>query len=406
MSIVNRQKRYANLATFTLIIAAFSAAFIFGKDILASRTIDAKHAHRHLNDQLLNLPPNKWVKIRSDNNLGWYRQAHAGITFDSKRGTLLLFGSNTHGMNWDNTVHEFNPVTAKWTTHYPEAAKETYRSDSGGNAICGNGTILPWAMHTFDNIEYDPYLDAIVVTALPAHNYVKKSVASAKSAKIHPTWFYLLSTHSWQPFNKKSDKKAPPFFAAASAYDEDRNVVIAYNYGGVWELGRDRSEWRKATSESHHQIHFNMVYNPIYHIFAVFGDHRDTNDVWIYTPGANAGDKGKWKKRIPKGDFCPRDQHFPVAVDGTTGLFLIVPDNTVCTEEKGRQKCMGATSASTFIFDYENNVYRKIPGADMPSQKMNYMMVYDSFHEVFLLVTGDAKEPLTVWAFKLKMAEL
>jgi hypothetical protein len=42
----------------------------------------------------------------------------------------------------------------------------------------------------------------------------------------------------------------------------------------------------------------------------------------------------------------------------------------------------------------------------MPPLKMNYMMVYDKFHKVFLLVTGDHSKPVTVWALKLDLKNL
>ncbi|MFH0731164.1 MAG: hypothetical protein V2B19_33075 [Pseudomonadota bacterium] len=395
------KKIFTGLAGITIMVAALTAAFIF-QDIWASfDNRKTEGTQRRLNARLLDLAPNKWVKIRSDERLGWHRQAHSGIAFDSKRGTLLIFGSDTHGMNWDNSVHEFDPAAEKWTTHYPEAPMETYRSDEEGRAICGDAMVLPWAMHTYDNITYDPHLDAIVVTALPAHNPVKKKVPSANAATVHPTWIYDLTSHSWRIFKNKSGEKSPTFFAAGSAYDETRNVVMAYKNGGVWELGPDRAQWQRATKESHHEIHFNMVYNSIYRICAVFGNHKNTNEVWVYAPGQTAGEKGIWQKKIPGGDPCPRDQHFPVAVDESTGLILLLPDNNIFLEENGSSKPVMAESASTFIYDYKNNVYKKIPGGDFPSQKMNYMMVYDSFHKVFLLVTEDVKKPLTVWALKL-----
>ena len=83
----------------------------------------SQEAKRLLNFRLIKIPVNQWVKIRSDKHLGWFRQAHAGIAFDSKRDRVLIFGSNTHNMDWDNTVHEFDPVSEKWTTHYREAPK-------------------------------------------------------------------------------------------------------------------------------------------------------------------------------------------------------------------------------------------------------------------------------------------
>ena len=71
--------------------------------------------------QLRSLPPNRWIKYHEERPRGWSRQGHAGIAFDSKRGTLLIFGSDTHGENWDNSVHEFDPRRKRWQTHQPPA---------------------------------------------------------------------------------------------------------------------------------------------------------------------------------------------------------------------------------------------------------------------------------------------
>ena len=52
------------------------------------------------------------------------------------------------------------------------------------------------------------------------------------------------------------------------------------------------------------------------------------------------------------------------------------------------------------------NDYHKLPGADLPAQGMNYMMVYDSRRRVFLLVTGDLQSPPVVWVLRLDLALL
>lgn len=352
------------------------------------------------NPRLLALRPNVWVKIKEAKGLHWRRQAHAGIAYDSKRGRLLIFGSDTHGLDWDNEVHEFDPATETWTTHYQRAPKESYRADPAGRAIAGGTRLLPWAMHTFDNIVYDPNLDAIVVTALPGHNPIQRDVPQAK---IHPTWIYDLARHDWRIFENRG-KPSPTFFAAASAYDPHRDVIVAYGKNGVWELGPERDEWRKATGERHHEIHHNMDYDSKHRVFAVFGDYHNTSMVWIYKPARVPGTRGTWEKKIPDGDPCPGDQHFPVAFDDNNGVFLLVPDNTRFVKEKsGWNRPLPPKSSSTFVYDLETNRYTKIPGADMPPLKMNYMMVYDKFHKVFLLVTGDHSNPVTVWALKLDL---
>lgn len=379
------------------IITAFALS---ANHVTAAAT--ARDAPRPLNPRLLNLAPNKWVKFYQPATADWRRQGHAGIAYDSKRGVILLFGSDTHGRNWDNSVHAFDPATEQWTTHYAPAPKETYRADDRGRAIAGTDRLLPWAMHTYDNLEYDPKLDALVVTALPEHNPIKKHLPQAR---VHPTWLYDLQTRRWRIL-PNNGKPYPKFFAAASAYDEHREVLVAYKWG-VWELGPQRDEWRKATAESRHKMHYTMVYDPWRRNFAVFGDHGGTNAVWIYTPGPTAGAPGSWQEKKPGGDPAPRGERFPVAFDREHGVFLLLVDNRPeVVDKQGRRRLGPARSAWTLIYDPDTNVYHRLPQADMPRLRMNYMLVYDRVHKVFLLVTGRHSQPAAVWALRLDTKRL
>jgi hypothetical protein len=354
---------------------------------------------RALNPRLLALKPNTWSRLAQPEQAGWRRQTHAGIAYDSKRGTMLIFGSNTHGLDWDNEVHEFDPVTGRWETHYPRAPKESYRADAAGHAIAGTGRLMPWAMHTYDNIVYDPKLDALVVSALPEHNPIRKDLPEAK---IHPAWIYDLKARQWRIF-ENAGKPYPKFFAAASAYDPDRDVIAAYKWG-MWEIGPGRDEWKKASGDSHHQMHYTMDYDAKHKKFVVFGDYYNTNAVWTYAPGIRAGDTGKWEKKTQQDASCPPGQHFPVAYDSEHGVFLLVADNIpyAAEDEKGRRKRTGrAQSSSTFVFDLGGNRCTRLPDADLQPLGMNYMMVYDRFHKVFLLVTGDHGKSAAVWALRL-----
>ena len=335
---------------------------------------------RQLNPKLLNLPPNRWVKFHEPEKLGWRRQPHAGIAYDMRRGTLLVFGSDTHGGNWDNSVHEFDPVKERWETHYPPAARETYRADAQGNAVAGHDRLLPWAMHTFDSVVYDPRLDALVVTAVPGHNPIRKEVRR----QIDPTWIYDLKTREWRIF-ANNGKRPPGVFAGASAYDSARDVVVVYkgkSSGKIWELWPNRSEWTPS-ARSHHEIHFTMEADAKHQKLVVFGNYGGSRDVWVYTPGRTRVQVGKWDRQLPTGDDCPAWEHFPVAYDWKSGVFLIIPKGITC------------------IYDLGSNQYTRLPDAEIDVGGMNYMMVYDIYHEVFLLVTGDWRKPPSVWAMKL-----
>lgn len=340
--------------------------------------------------ELAALPPNQWVVFAAPKDLTWRRQGHGGAAYDSKRGTLLLFGSNSHGENWDDSVHEFDPATKEWTTHYPEAAPATYRADADGNRIAGPpDRLLPWAMHSYDSVVYDPKLDALVVTTVSAHT--PKEVPDARR---EPLWIYDLSTRAWRIFN--SGKPAPTVFAGASAYDSKRDVIVVYGgngsgVNGVFELGPDREKWHQV-APPRHEIHFNMDYDDRRGVMAVFGNWGDSSKVWIYRPGEAPGKMGRWEEHAPEGDKCPGGQAFPVAYDKRAGVFLLVPRGVTC------------------VYDPDTNRYTILPEAKNPPLAepyvMNYNMVYDERHGVFLVVTGEWQSPAVVWALRLDLGAL
>jgi hypothetical protein len=342
---------------------------------------------------LRNLPANRWVRYHAESPGAWHRQGHAGIAFDSRRGSLLVFGSDDHGEDWDNAVHEFHPLRRRWETHYAAADPDTYRADAEGRAVAGAREPVPWAMHTYDNIEYHPRLDALVVTSRPEHN---PKVRSVPGVKDHPTWLYELETRRWRPF-PNGGKPAPRFFGASSAYDERRGVLVAYQ-GGVWEMDLGAGEWRRATAESHHDMHHTMAYDARRRKLYVFGDYRATNTVWSYTPGAKAGEGGTWEMHEPTGDPCPPYGAVPVAFDGEEGVFVLVVDNP----EAGSAARSRARSASTYIYDPGANRYTKLPDGDLEPVGMNFMMVWDRNLRVTFQVTGERSGTVTVWAIKVR----
>ncbi|BAL25876.1 hypothetical protein [Azoarcus sp. KH32C] len=356
------------------------------------------------NPDLLKLTPNRWVKLDTAPVSGWTRQGHAGLAYDSKRGTLLIFGSNTHGLDWDDSVHEFDPATLRWTTHTPPAPQTSYRADDKGRAVAGGPDLQPWAMHTYGGLAYDPQRDGLIVAARPEHNPIGKKIPEAR---IHPTWFYSQAERQWHML-PDSGEAPPKFFGAAAAYDERRGVPVAYRWG-IWELvPRDGGHtWVQATKESHHQMHYSLVYDSRRGNFAVFGDYRNINEVWIYTPGPQPGTPGRWEERKPGGDAAPRSQYFPVAFDRDQGVFLLVPGNTEFDQQpNGQERAHGAKSSSSLVYDPDANRYIRLPEGDMPALGMNFMMAYDTRHKVFLLVAGASGTAPTVWALKLDLAGL
>jgi hypothetical protein len=362
---------------------------------------------RPVNARLLTLPANRWIQISPklpkfaedfpsalqtffpSPGLGWRRQGHAGLAFDSLRDSLLIFGSDSHNENWDNSVHEFSLLTLEWTTHYPPSPKETYRADPQGAAIAGDDGAYPWAMHTYDNIVYALPIDALVVTSQTDHT--PPPTEEAKKARANPTWIYPMETHAWEMLPQRDN---PSFFAAGSTYDPNTRSVWAYKSGQLWRLDLVKGNWIK-TAGRHAtglEMHFTLIADVRRRQLLIFGDYRKSNAIWVYTPAVNPDEAGRWEKRQPGGDACPKDDHLPVAYDSQQGVFLLLPDES-------------PQQSVTLVYDPDDNRYIRIHGADMPANKMNYMMEYDPYHRLFLLVTGDGNSPLRVWAFRLDMAE-
>ncbi|PWG61459.1 kelch repeat-containing protein [Sediminicurvatus halobius] len=335
---------------------------------------------------LESLPPNRWVSLHEARDLGWHRQGHAGAAYDRRRGHLLLFGSDTHGRDWDNTVHRFDPATRRWQRSHPPADPDSYRADGSERAVAGPRGDQPWAMHTYDGVLYDALADALFVASHPLHNPRRQEV----SAELAPfAWRHGLETGEWRALPAPTS-----LFLSASAYDERRETIVVYS-NGIWELGPERSQWLQASAESHHNMHHTMAYDSRSGSLAVFGDQRSERareGVWLYHPGTLPGDAGRWEYRRPGGDECPADQHFPAAYSPDHGVYLLLPD------EGGED----AERAVTCVYDPERNRYRRLPEATLPAQGMNFMMVYDRRREVFLLVTGSHAEPTTVWALRLE----
>ena len=348
-----------------------------------------------LNPNLLALQANRWVRFHQAGLTKWRRDGHAGMAYDAKRGVLLFFGSGTHGRNWDNGVHQFDPVSERWETHDRPAPPGSYRADPTGNRVAGRGPPRPWAMHVYDGMVYDPVRDALVVAARPGHNPIRKKL---RSAKIDPVWVYDLGVRRWRMMDNGGEP-VPVVFAGGTAYDRIRDTIVlsrAHSRGGeVWELGPDRRKWVRAwRGRRQHGIHVTMGFDTKNRRIVVFGDYKATETVAVYTPGAEAGEPGSWRISVPGGDSCPAVTKTPIAYSERDGVFLVVPR-------------IGKTrKTATCVYDAATHRYRRIPDAGLERGHMNFMMAYDLRHDVFLMVTGNWRAPPQVWALKLGLGAL
>lgn len=335
------------------------------------------------------IPANRWVKLQQDTRADWHRQRHGGAVYDSLRGRLMLFGSDTHGLDWDNRIHVFDPDLRAWDHLREESAPSSYRRDAERRAIAGDAEPMPWAMHTYDMLIYDAARDDLVVAARPDHTPTMREMPPDTR---YPPWRYDIGKDRWQMLDDQVSE-VPRFFAGAAAYDVRRDTLVVYA-SGIWEMGPSRDRWVLASGESPHQIHQAIEYDTRRGIIAVFGNHRPTNAVWIYTPGPAPGAAGTWEQRQPSGDVPPPGQTLPVAYDTQRAVFLLIVDDPPGVQGRAR-------AARTYVYDPAGNRYTELPDANLDVVGMNYNLVYDSKRGVFLLVTAGRRLAPVVWVLRL-----
>jgi hypothetical protein len=352
------------------------------------------------NERLRTLEPNKWIEIHKQKKNGpvrFQRQAHGGSCFDTKRGRLILFGSNTHGRDWKNSPFFFDPVALEWTRLYPDDPRATYAVNEQGLPVAGKKGNHPWAMHTFGSVEYDPARDEMIVASAPRHMVPGRFSNALKDlwgkVKQHPTWTLRLDTNEWVPL----DCKPVHFFPYCTAFDTDRNVVLGHSPGGVFELGGEPRKWTQVVRGGRFGWHTNAAYDAKHKALVVFGTNKNANDVVVYRV------KSKEYKQMPTpGPRPPKDQHNPMAFHPGLGKTVVLVDHVLERDERGRAK-KGQTE--TWLYDLGRDRWDRIDSATLPFLcGMNYNLEYDPGHDVLLLVTGGYRNPTAVWALRIAQA--
>lgn len=345
---------------------------------------------------LLKLEPGKWTKIheqKKGDKVRFMRQAHGGSCFDTKRGRLILFGSNTHGRDWKNTPFFFDLVKLEWARLYPPDPKATYKVNEKGLPVAGEKGDHPWAMHTFGAVEYDPERDEMVVACAPKHMVPGRFSNALKDlwgkVKRHPTWTLRLDTNEWVAL----DCKPVHFFPYCTAFDTDRNVVIGHSPSGVFELGGEPRKWTRVVRGGKFGWHTNAAYDAKHKALVVFGTNKNANDIVTYSV-----ETGEYKMMPTPGDRPPKDQHNPMAFHPKLGKTAILVDHVL--ERDGRKVTKARTE--TWLYDLGVDEWERVETATLPfGCGMNYNMEYDPEHGVLLLVTGSYGDATRVWALRL-----
>jgi len=336
---------------------------------------------------------NVWVKIhqqKKGDTLTFQRQAHGGSCFDSKRGQLVLFGSNTHGKEFTNSPLLYDVFKNEWSRMYPNDAFETYTVTDVGLPVCGANADHPWAIHTFGTVNFDASRDEMVVACFDDHLVPGRFTSAFKTLwpqiKLKPTWTFNFEKKKWTPL----PCEGVSFFPHSTAYDSDRKVIIGYLGGKIYELDGEPREWKQMAKGGAFGWHNNCAYDAKNKALVIFGSNENSNDVGVYVT-ANK----EYKKMPTIGERPPKDQHNPMEYHPEIEKIVVLVDRTKAKDAAEND------STETWLYDLKKDEWSQIKTATLPfACGMNYNMEYDPNNNALLLVT-ETSGGTSVWALKL-----
>lgn len=340
-------------------------------------------------------PANQWIKLheqKPDDATHFRRQAHGGSCFDSKRGRLILFGSDTHGRDWTNSPLLFDVASRRWSRVYPNDERATYNVTDDGVPVAGKRGDHPWAMHTFGTVMYDPVRDEMIVACAQKHMVPGRFTNSVKDLwpriKKFPTWSFSPNHNQWRPL----PCDAVDFFPHSAAFDTDRNVVLGYRPDGIYELSGEPRTWKRLTKKAFlGGWHSNCVYDSKHNALVVFGTNTNSNDIEAFFTKT-----GRHELMPTKGTRPPKDQHNPMAFHTGLRKTVVVVDHKLDDKQ---------TVAETWLYDLGDDTWSQLKSATLPfGCGMNYNLEFDAARQWLLLVTGGNRQGTSVWALRLSEA--
>lgn len=339
------------------------------------------------------LPLGVWTKLheqRAGEGVTFRRQPHGGSCFDTRRGLLVLFGSDTHGKDWTNSPLCFDPLTRTWTREYPDDAFETYRVTEAGVPVCGPKGAHPWASHTFGAVVYDSQRGEMAVACFDTHLEPGRFTSVFKDLwpqiKLQPTWFFSSETKAWSML-----PKGVSFFPHCACWDSDRNAVLGYRADGFYELAGEPRAWKKVAPAVPPLTgwHTNAAYDAKQKAMLVFGHHQNSNDIVAFFPA-----KAEARLMPTPGARPPKDQHNPMEFHPGIGKTVVLIDKTI--KKDGAEK----DTTETWLYDLGADAWTPVESATLPfACGMNYNLEYAPNLGALLLVTSNPAT--TVWALKL-----
>jgi hypothetical protein len=342
------------------------------------------------------MPAGEWVRVPT-NGVAAPKVFHGGAAIAPDRGEVFFFGSDTHSptpleKGESNSLYRLNLETLTWSQDYEQDPKSTYKILPDGQTETTTGR--PWAMHTFDAVEWDPAVNRVVVVSYPVHT-------SFSPEKRFPffkgDWFKHLTPSHWEydPGKKRwrrLETNAPPLFARALTGDSDRKQLIGHDGTKTYQFDRSKLAWTTYDAATIPGWHLTIVYDTYAKRVLLLGNNQGSNALFAYDP-----DRHQWQKVQVKGSCLPANGA-AIAYDTHSGVMLYLAN------DYHNQYHNPTGKSATFIYDSRTQAWTRLKIKSPELYGMNYLMQYDPVHRVFLHFekSKDSGNRIVLWAFRYR----
>lgn len=338
---------------------------------------------------LAGLPRGTWCKLAERAEQADFRfQVHGGSAWDPARQRIWLFGSDTHGSDWDNGLTYFDTRALRWGRATEPSDWRRYDvTPQGIPAVAG--VAHPWAMHTFDALVFDTLRDRLVVASFPGHmspdRFGQALTHVWPKVRRHPTWVYRFADATWQAL----PGEAQHFFPYATAFDTRRGQLIGVKADGIYAMQSDSGQWKRLTGKDVPYVyHNNAVYDPRRDLVWLFGGHNGDNTLAAYDVAAN-----QVRARATPGLRPPSSNAQPVAWHADADRLVALID--------GRDAA-GLPATDTWLYDPVADRWQKLAGASLPfALGMNYKLQYDQVSKTLWLLAREQAGVMSAWALRI-----
>lgn len=340
------------------------------------------------------LPARRWVKLTTHGTAA-PKVFHGGAAIAAERNEVYFVGSDTHHptsleKGESNAVYRLNLETLTWSQDYEQDAKSTYRIVLHQQAETTTGR--PWAMHTFDAVEWDPAVERVVVVSHPEHTRFRPE---ERFPMFQGDWFKKLEPSHWEYDPRRKTwvrlmTNAPRLFAAALTRDSKRNQLIGFNGGGTYHFDRKKGMWRSTGAATKPGWHFSIVYDATADRVLSLGTNRGSSELLAYDPSSPSWEPVAVSTRpLPANGAA-------IAFDPNQGVMLYLAN------DHPNQYHNPTGKAVTFIYHSRGQRWERLSIESPPLYGMNYLMQYDPVRQVFLHFEKgpESGDRVGVWVFR------